>query len=179
LYASASQAFEHSTSSFLSCFSNCYFQGNLVVFRSWGFHQGAWDLLNSIVPGWGWRVDPAVCELVRAVLISLGYSVLSTRHPHEAETLCKNQAGRIDLLLSDVVMPEMSGGELSGRLQQKNPDIKVLFMSGYIDEAVVHQGIQEKKVAFLQKPFSPLSLAKKVRDVLDGLPPFAEPFAVG
>jgi PAS domain S-box-containing protein len=114
--------------------------------------------------------DPAVCELVRAVLMSHGYSVLSTRSPQEAQKLCEERRGRIDLLLSDVVMPEMSGRELSGRLLQKNPIMKVLFMSGYIDEAVVHEGIREKKVAFLQKPFSPLSLAKKVREVLDGQP---------
>jgi len=114
--------------------------------------------------------DPAVCELVRAVLMSHGYSVLSTKRPQEAQTLSEREKGRIDLLLSDVVMPEMSGRELSGRLLQKNPEMKVLFMSGYIDEAVVHEGIREKKVAFLQKPFSPLSLAKKVREVLDGQP---------
>jgi len=114
--------------------------------------------------------DPAVCELVKAVLMSHGYSVLSTRSPHEAQKLCEEQNGRIDLLLSDVVMPEMSGRELSGRLLRKNPGMKVLFMSGYIDEAVVHEGIREKKVAFLQKPFSPLSLATKVREVLDGQP---------
>lgn len=114
--------------------------------------------------------DPAVCELVRAVLTSHGYIVLSARRPQEAENLCQEQDGRIDLLLSDVVMPEMNGGELAGRLLRKRPNMKVLFMSGYIDEAVVHQAIREKKVDFLQKPFSPLRLAKKVREVLDGLP---------
>ncbi|HYL84812.1 MAG TPA: ATP-binding protein [Candidatus Angelobacter sp.] len=114
--------------------------------------------------------DQAVCDLVRAVLISHGYSVLSARRPQEAEMLCEERRGSIDLLLSDVVMPEMNGAELSERLQKKNPKMKVLFMSGYIDEAVVHQGIQEKKLAFLQKPFSPLSLARKVREVLDGQP---------
>jgi PAS domain S-box-containing protein len=114
--------------------------------------------------------DLAVCELVEAVLMSHGYSVLSARRPQEAEALCREHAGNIDLLLSDIVMPEMNGGELSGRLQKKNPKMKVLFMSGYIDEAVVHEGVREKKVAFLQKPFSPLSLARKVREVLDGQP---------
>ena len=114
--------------------------------------------------------DPAVCELVRAVLMSHGYSVLSTRHPQEAQKLSEQQSGRIDLLLSDVVMPEMSGRELSARLLQKNPGMRVLYMSGYIEEAVVHEDIREKKVAFLQKPFSPLSLARKVREVLDGQP---------
>ena len=114
--------------------------------------------------------DSAVCELVRAVLISHGYNVLAARRPQEAENLCEQQQGQIDLLLSDVVMPEMSGGELSVRLLEKRPAMKVLFMSGYIDEAVLQQGIREKKVAFLQKPFSPLSLARRVREVLDGQP---------
>lgn len=114
--------------------------------------------------------DPAVCELVRAVLTAHGYSVLSARRPQEAESLCREQENRIDLLLSDVVMPEMTGGDLSRRLLRANPAMKVLFMSGYIDEAVLHQEIREKKVEFLQKPFSPRNLAKKVREVLDGLP---------
>ena len=66
-------------------------------------------------------------------------------------------------------MPGMSGAELCRRVTSQNPRMKVLFMSGYIDDSVIRQGIQEKEVAFLQKPFSPLSLAKKVREVLDGL----------
>jgi len=113
--------------------------------------------------------DPSVCELVRAVLTSHGYTVLSARRPQEAKMLCDTHAGRIALLLSDVIMPEMNGGELSRRLTENNPHMKVLFMSGYIDDALVRKGIKEKDVAFLQKPFSPLSLAKKVREVLDGL----------
>ena len=113
--------------------------------------------------------DPSVCELVRAVLTSHGYTVLSARRPQEAKMLCDTHAGRIALLLSDVIMPEMNGGELSRRLTQSNPQMKVLFMSGYIDDALIRKGIKEKDVAFLQKPFSPLSLAKKVREVLDGL----------
>ena len=113
--------------------------------------------------------DASVCELVRAVLSSHGYSVLSARRPHEAEILCEKNRGRIDLLLSDVVLPEMSGAELSKRLTPQNPRMKVLFMSGYIDDSLIRQGIREKDVAFLQKPFSPLSLAKKVREVLDSL----------
>jgi len=112
--------------------------------------------------------DASVCELVRAVLTSHGYSVLSARDPHEAVSLCAQKDHRIDLLLSDVIMPNMSGAELSAKLMSLHPQLKVLFMSGYIDDSVVRQGIREKEVAFLQKPFSPLSLAKKVREVLDG-----------
>jgi len=113
--------------------------------------------------------DASVCELVRAVLTSHGYTVLSARHPREAEILCEKNRERVDLLLSDVVMPEMSGAELSKRLASRNPRMKVLFMSGYIDDSVIRHGIQGKEVAFLQKPFSPQSLARKVREVLDGL----------
>ncbi|HME12428.1 MAG TPA: ATP-binding protein [Candidatus Acidoferrum sp.] len=114
--------------------------------------------------------DASVCELVRAVLASQGYSVLAARRPQEAEAICRVHASRIQLLLTDVIMPEMSGAELSKRLTALNPQLRVLFMSGYIDDFVVRQGIRERGIAYLQKPFSPASLAKKVREVLDSAP---------
>ena len=114
--------------------------------------------------------DASVCELVRAVLTSHGYSVLAARHPQEAEAICQTQGGKVDLLLTDVIMPEMSGADLSKRLTKFNPTMRVLFMSGYIDDSIVRQGVKEKEVAFLQKPFSPVSLARKVREVLDAAP---------
>jgi PAS domain S-box-containing protein len=113
--------------------------------------------------------DPSVCELVRSVLDSHGYSVLTAAQPNEAETLfaqLEDQA--VDLMVSDVVMPGLSGTELASRLTRKNPRMKVLFMSGYIDDAIVRAGIEEKDVAFLQKPFAPIALVRKVREVLDG-----------
>jgi two-component system cell cycle sensor histidine kinase/response regulator CckA len=112
--------------------------------------------------------EPAVCDLVRAILSSRGYTVLSARLPQEAERIAETHRGRVDLLLTDVIMPGMSGAELSKRIARRIPGIKVLFMSGYIDDSVVRQGISENETAFLQKPFTPLSLAKKVREVLDG-----------
>jgi two-component system cell cycle sensor histidine kinase/response regulator CckA len=112
--------------------------------------------------------EPAVCDLVRAILTSRGYTVLSARLPQEAERIAETHAGKIDLLLTDVIMPGMSGAELSKRISMHIPSVKVLFMSGYIDDSVVRQGISENETAFLQKPFTPLSLAKKVREVLDG-----------
>jgi two-component system cell cycle sensor histidine kinase/response regulator CckA len=112
--------------------------------------------------------EPAVCDLVRAILTSRGYTVLSARLPHEAERISETHQGKIDLLLTDVIMPGMSGAELSKRIALRIPGIKILFMSGYIDDSVVRQGISENEAAFLQKPFTPLSLAKKVREVLDG-----------
>jgi PAS domain S-box-containing protein len=110
----------------------------------------------------------AVCDLVRAILSSRGYTVLSAGLPQEAERIAETHQGKIDLLLTDVIMPGMSGAELSKRIARHIPGIKMLFMSGYIDDSVVRQGISENETAFLQKPFTPLSLAKKVREVLDG-----------
>jgi two-component system, cell cycle sensor histidine kinase and response regulator CckA len=109
-----------------------------------------------------------VCELVSAILTSRGYTVLSARLPQEAQRIAETHQGKIDLLLTDVIMPGMSGAELAKRIGKRIPGIKVIFMSGYIDDSVVRQGISENEAAFLQKPFTPLSLAKKVREVLDG-----------
>lgn len=114
--------------------------------------------------------DTAVCNLVRAVLSSHGYTVVCPSRPQDAEQLFEQRGGRFDLLLSDVVMPEISGTELAKRLCVRNPAMKVLFMSGYIGDAIVRKGIQAKEVGFLQKPFAPLTLAQKVRQALDGEP---------
>ena len=113
--------------------------------------------------------DASVCELVRAVLTAQGYSVMATQHPQEAVSLCQSQAKHIHLLLTDVIMPEMSGPELAQRLTLLNPQMRVLFMSGYIDDSVVRQEFREQGIAYLQKPFSPAKLAKKVREVLDAM----------
>jgi two-component system, cell cycle sensor histidine kinase and response regulator CckA len=112
--------------------------------------------------------DATVCEFVRAVLHSHGYTVLTPKRPRDAEELFEEKGGRIDLLLSDVIMPDISGAELAKRLAAKNPRMKILFMSGYIGDDIVRQGIQEKDVPFLQKPFAPMILARKVREILDG-----------
>ena len=111
--------------------------------------------------------DAAVCDLIRAVLSSHGYTVVCPTRPQDAEQVFERHGGDFDLLLSDVVMPEISGTELAKRLSARNPRMKVLFMSGYIGDAIVRQGIQEKGMGFLQKPFAPMLLAKKVREILD------------
>ncbi len=112
--------------------------------------------------------DATVCEFIRAVLISRGYTVVCPKKPQDAEALFEEKGGRIDLLLSDVVMPDISGAELAKRLAAKNPHMKILFMSGYIGDDIVRQGVQEIDVPFLQKPFAPLTLARTVREILDG-----------
>jgi signal transduction histidine kinase len=111
-------------------------------------------------------------EQVRAVALTIlranGYRVLSAQHPGEALILCERHPGRIDLLLTDVVMPQMSGPELAKRLLLTRPEMKVLCMSGYTDDSVVRHGVIEDGVAYLQKPITPGLLAAKVRRVLDG-----------
>jgi CheY-like chemotaxis protein len=97
-----------------------------------------------------------------------GYTVLEAPDGAAALKLAEAHAEPIHLLLTDVVMPEMGGGELAARLARARPDVRVLYMSGYPDDAVVRHGILEAQTSFLQKPFSLEGLARRVRDVLDG-----------
>jgi PAS domain S-box-containing protein len=111
-------------------------------------------------------------EQVRAVAHGIlrrhGYRVIVAQNPGEALLLCEAHSGPIHLLLTDVVMPHLSGADLARRIAVTRPETKVLFMSGYTDDSVVRHGVLEDGVAFLQKPFTPESLARKVREVLDG-----------
>ncbi len=106
-------------------------------------------------------------DLVRQMLEMNGYSVVAASEGLEALEICKQHTGAIHLMLSDVVMPQMGGRELAQRLATLRPDMKVLYMSGYTSNAIVHHGILDPGTAFLQKPFTPDGLAHKVREVLD------------
>ena len=105
-------------------------------------------------------------ELAKRVLGGHGYRVLVAANGVEALKLAE-QAGPIDLLVTDVIMPGMSGREVALLLSAMRPELKVLYVSGYPDESIVHHGVLEAGIAFLQKPFSPDALARRVRRVLD------------
>jgi PAS domain S-box-containing protein len=113
--------------------------------------------------------EPAVRGLVHETLRLHGYTVLEARHGIEALLSSTKYAGPIHLLLTDVVMPQMSGPEVAEKLLTVRPGIKVLYMSGYPDHPVFDQGGVSRETGFLPKPFSPHVLAQKVREVLDGV----------
>ncbi|MEO6392980.1 MAG: ATP-binding protein, partial [Pyrinomonadaceae bacterium] len=108
-----------------------------------------------------------VRKLVVEVLTACGYNVLEAESPHVALALCAKRAEPIDLLLTDVIMPGMSGREVASQSLTVHPEMCVLFMSGYTDQAIVHHGVLDEGTNFIQKPFSPRALAVKVREVLD------------
>jgi PAS domain S-box-containing protein len=111
--------------------------------------------------------EDGVRALIRQVLSRHGYTVLEARHGGEALLHCERHRGTIDLLVSDVVLEQMSGPELANRLLALRPELKVLFVSGYTDDAIIHQGVLLEGTAFLQKPFTTDALAKKIREVLE------------
>ncbi len=114
--------------------------------------------------------EKELCDLVGEVLEASGYRVLAAHDCADAVRICDEHAGTIDLLLTDVIMPQMSGRELADRLRPRRPAMKVLYVSGYTDSAIVQHGVLEPGIAFLQKPFAPADVAQKVREVLDGSP---------
>jgi PAS domain S-box-containing protein len=114
--------------------------------------------------------EAAVRALVRTVLREKGYSILEASRGEDALHLSEYYRGHIDLLLTDVVMPQMSGFELARRLSSPRPHMKVLYMSGYADNAFWSDSMLDSGMAFLQKPFTSEALAAKVREVLDAPP---------
>ena len=111
--------------------------------------------------------EESVRELAMLALQMHGYTVLSARDGNDALRVAGKHEGNIDMLVTDVVMPGMSGRELAEKLGPKFPHMKTLFISGYTDDAIIRNGLVQEEIAFLLKPFSPLALAKKVRAVFD------------
>jgi CheY-like chemotaxis protein len=115
--------------------------------------------------------EDAVRDVARAVLRGQGYAVLDAAGGEEALRLADGHPGPIHLLVTDVVMPRMGGRVLAQRLTERRPGVRVLYVSGYTEDEVVRRGIAGNDLPFLQKPFTPVSLALQVRAVLDQPPP--------
>jgi CheY-like chemotaxis protein len=111
--------------------------------------------------------EDVVREMATEILRESGYRVLEAKHGPEAILLQRQHSGTIHLMLTDVVMPHMSGRQLAEQLTPLRRDMKVLYMSGYTDDAIVHHGVLEEGTAFIGKPFTPNALARKVREILD------------
>jgi two-component system cell cycle sensor histidine kinase/response regulator CckA len=111
--------------------------------------------------------DERLRTLARNVLRRAGYRVLDAANAGEALLVCEQHEGVIDMMVTDVVMPRMSGHQLAIRLRATRPSMRVLYVSGYTDDTVLHHGVESGHLAFLGKPFTPTALIKKVREVLD------------
>ncbi len=111
--------------------------------------------------------DAALRELIGTALRKYGFKVLEAPHGGEALLICEKQKDPIHLMLTDVVMPQISGTALAERLKRLHPEMRVLYMSGYTENAIVHHGVLDAKVNFIPKPFRVLALMEKVREVLD------------
>ncbi|MCF8037182.1 MAG: PAS domain S-box protein [Desulfobacteraceae bacterium] len=111
--------------------------------------------------------DPTLLEMTVMLLQRLGYSTISTGTPSEAIRAAEENSSEIHLVITDVVMPEMNGRELAGRIQTIRPKTKILFMSGYTANVIAHQGVLDRNINFIQKPFFLKDIAAKLREVLD------------
>ena len=111
--------------------------------------------------------DDALRNLGREILELQGYRILEAENGIEALRVSEEHGGQIHLMITDVVMPKMGGKEVADRLQPLYPQMKVIYMSGYTDNSIAHHGILAPGLNFLEKPFSPEILARKVREVLD------------
>ena len=111
--------------------------------------------------------EPAILEMGREMIERLGYTVLTAKNPNDALRVALEYDGTIELLITDVVMPEMNGRDLSSQLVKNHPGLKTLYMSGYTADVIAHHGVLDEGVQFIQKPFSLRDLAKKVREVIE------------
>ncbi len=110
--------------------------------------------------------EPAILKMSEMMLETLGYKVIPAGTPGEAIRIAREHTGLIDLLLTDVVMPEMNGRDLARNISSLYPELKVLFMSGYTANVIAHHGILDEGLDFIHKPFSRKMLGGKVREVL-------------
>jgi PAS domain S-box-containing protein len=110
--------------------------------------------------------EVTILELLQTMLDQLGYAVMTASSPQAALDLAKACDGRIHLLITDVIMPEMNGRELAGRIRELYPEVRLLFMSGYPADVIAEQGVLDRGVQFIQKPFSMQDIAAKVREAL-------------
>jgi two-component system cell cycle sensor histidine kinase/response regulator CckA len=111
--------------------------------------------------------EQSVRELLVRTLARYGYTLLTATDGRDALRVAESHSGVIHLVLTDVVMPRMGGPELVAAISRRRPAVRALFMSGYTDHAVVRDGLMEADVAFIQKPYTPDVLTRKIRDILD------------
>jgi two-component system cell cycle sensor histidine kinase/response regulator CckA len=110
--------------------------------------------------------EPAILSMIKDILESLGFGVLTAGVPSDALALVEQRGVEIHLLLSDVIMPEMNGKEMAQKMKRVQPGLKVLFMSGYTSDFIDKHGVLDQGVNFIQKPFSPVDLANKIRAII-------------
>jgi DNA-binding NtrC family response regulator len=111
--------------------------------------------------------ETAILKMTTIMLKRLGYTLISASGPGEALRLCRSFSGEIDMLMTDVVMPEMSGRDLADKLLRHYPNLKCLYMSGYTADVIAHHGVLDEGIQFINKPFSRQDLARKIREVLE------------
>ncbi|MBN1423581.1 response regulator, partial [Candidatus Fermentibacteria bacterium] len=137
-------------------------------------NEEAWEVADAALPQRGGETvllvedDPAILPMGAEMLQGLGYQVVCAGTPGEALHKAEEHGGEIDLLITDVVMPEMNGRELAGRIAAINPGLRCLYMSGYTADAIAHHGVLDEGVHFVQKPFTLAQLSARVREALEG-----------
>ena len=119
--------------------------------------------------------EAALLQVTCRSLEEVGYAILAAQNPEEAIHISETHPGPIHLMVTDVILPGISGPQLASHLSPIRPEMKVLYVSGYTDDTIVGHGVLEPGLAFLQKPFSPKTLARKVGEVIATTLPFATP----